>query len=45
MDIFSVCLGRDPDPAGEAVNQMHRAFLPHVGAEDGRLWKQTASPA
>lgn len=45
MDIFVVCLGRDPNPAREAVNQMHRALLAHVGAEDGRLWKQTASPA
>ncbi len=37
--------GCDPDPAREAVNQMHRALLPRTGADDGRLWKQTASPA
>lgn len=40
-----MCLGCDPDPAREAFNQMHRALLARVGAEDGRLWKQTASPA
>ncbi len=41
--VFTV--GCDPDPAREAVNQMHRALLPRLGAEDGRLWKQTAPPA
>lgn len=41
-----VCFpGCDSDLAREAVNQMHRALLPHVGAEDRRLWKQTAPPA
>lgn len=42
---FLFTSGCDPDPAREAVNQMHRAFLPHVGAKDGRVWKQAASPA
>lgn len=37
--------GRDPDPAREAVNQMHRALLPGAGAEDGGLGQQTAPPA
>lgn len=37
--------GCDPDPAGEAVNQMHWALLSGAGAEDGGFRQQTASPA
>ena len=45
---FSLSLslsGCYPDPAGEAVNQMHWALLSHVGAQGGGIWLQTAAPA
>lgn len=44
MHVFP-CTGCDPDPAGEAVNQMHRTLLSGAGAADRGIGQQAASPA
>lgn len=38
-------LGRDPDPAGEAVNQVHGALFSGAGAAQPGLGQQVAAAA